>query len=427
MKKITALLLIPFFAYGLSIEEAVKIGLENNREILASKEEVSISKLQLKEDRQLYMPFIFGEYRYTLLKDASFTSLPAGALPFPFSFKQTEKNFYSLNIGVGYPLYTGGFRSAKIKISKLDIKGKMFSLVEKKNEIKSRIKKAYFDVLMAKSIVEIYKKELKAVKSHLKVVEGFYKEGLVAKVDLLQAQVRLSEVKRDLKKAQGDFNVAKSRLGVLIGKGIDFDFKVEDIKKDIKKDFNLYLLIEKAYQNRGVIKEIRIKRKQLDKMEDIYKSQFLPKVSLNVFYTKTDQYPYLTPKENKGISVDVTLKFQGIKPYYSILKNKKEKKKVLYILDDIKKKISLEVKASYENLITAIYNLDVSEKALKQAREYYQMVVEQYKNQLATGTDVLDAEAALTRARKGREISYYQYLKALTDLEKAVGGKIDEK
>ncbi len=424
MKKTVLFLFIPVFAYGITIQQALEIGLKNNNQLKSYRQEIKISEFQLKEDKQLFMPFFSGEYRYTWLNKTPYTSIPAKMFPFPFSFKQTEKNFYNFNLGVGYFLYTGGYRPAKIKISKLGIKEAKYQYKEQENQIKTQIKKAYYDVLMAKSVVDIYKKELKAVEAHLKTVEGFYQEGLTTKVEVLQAKVRLSEVKRDLRKALGDLNVAKSRLSVLIGKGVDWKFSVESINEPVRNNIHLDYLIEKAIRNRALIKEIQIKEKKLKKVETVYKSQFLPKVSLTALYTKTDQYPYLTPKDNYGIALDIKVEFQGIKPYYSILKTKETQKKIRFILRDVKEKVALEVKAAYENLQTAIYNLKVSTEALKQAEEYYRMVVEQYKNQLATGTDVLDAEASLTRARKGKEISYYRYLKALAELEKAVGGDL---
>jgi len=45
------------------------------------------------------------------------------------------------------------------------------------------------------------------------------------------------------------------------------------------------------------------------------------------------------------------------------------------------------------------------------------MVIEQYENQLASTTDVLDAEATLTKARENYNISYYQLLKAYLKLK----------
>lgn len=84
------------------------------------------------------------------------------------------------------------------------------------------------------------------------------------------------------------------------------------------------------------------------------------------------------------------------------------------------------MKAAYENFSVALKNLKVAQSSLKEAKEYYRMVKEQYINQLASTTDVLDAESYLTSARKGVTISRYQLLKAYIDLEKAVGGKIEE-
>ncbi len=425
MKKVIFSLIFSTVAYGLTLEEAVNIGLKNNPQLKEYKQEIKISQFQLKEDKQLFMPFFFSKYEYTWLKDTPYTSIPPSPLiPVPISFKQSENNYYSFNIGLSYPVYTGGIRPAKIKISKLDIKAKKYSYLEKENEIKTQIKKAYYDVLMAKALVDIYKAEKRAVEKHLETVKAFHEEGLVTKVDILQAQVRLSEVIRDLRKAEGNLKIAKSHLAVLIGKDIDFPFNVEPIKEPDIKKLDIYYLIARAYDSRPVIKQIKTNIKQIKKLENIHKGEFLPKVSLTTFYTRTEQFPYMTPKENLVLSLNVELKFQGIKPYYSILKEKEKTKKIQFLLEDVKKKIALQVKAAYENLQTSIYNLDVARKALKQAQEYYLMVKEQYKNQLASGTDVIDAEAALTRARRGKEISYYQYLKAIADLEKAVGGSI---
>jgi len=82
------------------------------------------------------------------------------------------------------------------------------------------------------------------------------------------------------------------------------------------------------------------------------------------------------------------------------------------------------VKAAYERFLTAKENLKVAQDSLSEAEEYYRLTVEQFKNQLASTTDVLDAESMLTSAKKGREISYYQLLKAYYDLQEAVGGNI---
>ncbi len=422
MKKLLIITLLPAFSFGMDMQEAVNVALENNLEIKQEKVNLKKAQIQLKEDKNLFMPEFFLNFSFTFQKDTPYTKIPAGVLPFPLSFKQTEKDFRYFDVGINYPIFTGFSRIEKLKISRLDIDTAKYMLSEKENHITALTKKAYLDVLMAKSLVEIYKKQLTAVEKHLERVRAFFKEGLVARIDILQTKVRLSQVKRDLRKSEGEFKIALERLKNILN--VKDSFPVEPVNVNIPESLNLQSLIEKAYKNRTIIKAIDTKLEQLQGYERIERSPFLPKIFAQAKYFYTDQYPYLDPKENYAVSVGLSWKFQGIKPYYASLKVKQDYRKMRLKLQQLKNDIRFQVKAAYEKYLTARENLKVAEDSLSEAEEYYRMTVEQFNNQLATTTDVLDAESMLTAARKGKEISYYQLIKAFVDLEEAVGGSI---
>ncbi|ACO03873.1 MAG TPA: TolC family protein [Persephonella sp.] len=427
MRKGLILVLLPLTAFGLTMDEAVNIALQNNLRIKQKEMDIHISKLQLKEDKNLWYPQFFINYSFTFLKDTPYTNLPPSALfPVPFSFKQMSRDFYNFEIGFNYPIFTGFSRTGKIKISKAEINFNQKIYDEERINTVAEVKKAYIDVLMAEAVLDIYRKQYSAVKSHLERAEEFYKEGLIAKVEVLQSKVRLSQIEMKIKKAEGDLNVAKSRLNVLLDQKMDKDFDVEPVYIEIPDSLDLNGLIRSALENRNVIKAMRIKESELDYLEKIEKSDFYPKVFAQGKYFYSDQYPYLDPKGNLSFTVALNLQFQGIKPYYASLKVKEEKRKLKLKIRDLQNSIKLQVKAAYENFSVALKNLKVAQSSLKEAKEYYRMVKEQYINQLASTTDVLDAESYLTSARKGVTISRYQLLKAYIDLEKAVGGKIEE-
>ncbi|WP_457640852.1 TolC family protein [Persephonella sp.] len=427
MRKIILVLLFPFLANALTIDEAVNKALENNLELKQYKQEIKISTIQLKEDKNLWFPQFFVNYSYTFLKDTPYTKIPPSTvLPFPFSFKQMNKNFYNFEMGLNYPVFTGFARPSKVKISKISIKANKEIYNEQKINITSEVKKAYLDVLMTQAILETYKKQYEAVKSHLLRAEEFYKEGLITKVEVLQSKVKLSQIEMKIKKAEGDLKIAKSNLNMLLNEKLEKDFKVEPVNIEIPENLDFHKLADTAVKNRNIIKALNYRKKGLKYVEKIERSKFYPKIIAQGKYFYSDQYPYLDPKGNIAVSVAINLQFQGIKPYYAILKTKQQRKKLKYQIEELKNKIRLQVKAAYENFEVAKKNLKVAESSLIEAEEYYRMVVEQYKNQLASTTDVLDAEAALTSARKGKVISYYQLLKAFIELEKAVGGKIEK-
>ncbi|WP_457625029.1 TolC family protein [Persephonella sp.] len=424
MRKILYFTLIPLLSYGMSIEEAVDRALHQNIQIQIQRKEIEKSKYMIKEDKNLFMPEFFFDFSFTTLKDTPYMNVPAGAFPFPFSFKQSQKDFKNIEFGLNYYIFTGFSRIHKLKISQLQLKVSEKELDETINQVTAQTKKAYLSVLMAKAVVDVYRSQLKAVRKHLYRVKEFYKEGLVTKIDILQTKVKLSEVKRNLRKAEGDLKVAKAYLKNILNESIDSDFQIESVKLNIPEKLNLDFLYQKALKNRKIIKSVRYRQKQVEHLQKIQVSEFLPKVFAQAKYFWTDQNPYLDPKGNYALSMGLVWKFQGLKPKYSALQKEVELSQTKLKLKQIENNILLEVKAAYENFQTAKENYKVALNSLEEAKEYYRLIVEQFKNQLSTTTDVLDAQSTLTSAKKGKEISYYRLLQAFVDLEKAVGGSL---
>ncbi len=424
MKRLLPILFTVFFSYGITIDEAVKKALNKNPEIKSYRKDVEISKAQLKIDKNFYYPEIFLQFSHTWLSQTPYFNIPANPPIPPISFKQMEKSFNNFEFGFNYLIFSGGKRTYKLQIDRLDIRASYENLSEKEKELVSEVKKAYIDVLKAKSVLEIYRKQLEAVKAHYERVKGFYEEGYVSYVELLQAKVKISEVERNIKSAEESLKLAKSHLLTLMGEDPDSDITVEPIILNTENSFNIKDLKEKALKNRNILKFLKYQEKKISKLEDIEKSDFYPKVFSQGKMIYTDQVDYLDPKLNFSFTIGMKVSFQGIQPYHKMLKAKLQEKKLRLKLQDVKNKILLQVQNAYRKMVAARENLKVSQRMLEQAQEYYRLVVEQYKNQLATTTDVLNAEAQLTSARYGKEISYYDYLQAIFELEKAVGMKL---
>ncbi|WP_456401633.1 TolC family protein [Persephonella sp.] len=427
MRYFLIVLLFYSLSFGITLDEVIETAKKENPSLKQKVQDLKISKLQLKEDKNLFYPEIFLNYSYTIFKDTPYTNLPpSSSFPAAISFKQMNKEFYMFEAGLNLPIFTGLSRFEKLKISKKEIRFNKLSYKEKENEILNEVKKSYIDILQAQAVLETYRQQLKSVKSHLVKTEEFYKEGLTTKVDILQSKVRLSQVEMKIKKAEGELKVLKSKLSALLNNKIKEDFNVEEVNYKIPENLNVNELIQKALKNRKILKAFKIKISEFESLKNINRSDFLPKIYAQGKYIYSDQYPYLDPKGNIALSIFLNIQFQGLKPYYSMLKTKQMKRKISYQLKELKNFISLEVRSAYERFNVAKENLKVAENSLSEAKEYYRMVVEQFNNQLASTTDVLDAESYLTTAKKGVIISKYELIKTLFDLEKAVGGKIEE-
>jgi outer membrane protein TolC len=62
--------------------------------------------------------------------------------------------------------------------------------------------------------------------------------------------------------------------------------------------------------------------------------------------------------------------------------------------------------------------LDVARKAIEQAEENYRITANQFQQQVATSTDLLDARVFLTRARSEYNNAFYDLQKAVAEIER---------
>jgi outer membrane protein TolC len=83
--------------------------------------------------------------------------------------------------------------------------------------------------------------------------------------------------------------------------------------------------------------------------------------------------------------------------------------------------IELDIKRSYLALQATEKNIFVAEKAVEQAKENFRMAEERYREQVATSTEVTDAETLLTSSRVDYYAALYQFNLARATLERAMG------
>jgi hypothetical protein len=88
--------------------------------------------------------------------------------------------------------------------------------------------------------------------------------------------------------------------------------------------------------------------------------------------------------------------------------------------------VALQVRIAYFNTKQAIAQIEVARKARASAKENLRMLEEQYRENLASSTDVLDAEAQLARAESNFVGALYRSNVTVAELETAMGQKLEK-
>ncbi|WP_333784025.1 TolC family protein [Thermocrinis sp.] len=394
-------------SWGQTLEYVLQRAIEKNPEIEALRQEILSARASLKSQRQSYLPEFFVNYKITYNSQKQSLDMPVFA---GLSFESSKQSYSLFQGGLRYLLFDGGARASLVESSTSELRIKNFLYEEKLKALELEVISAYLDVLSAKAIVEVIKKQKEAVELQLSTAEAFYQKGLVAITDLLQTKVRLAEVERDLRKAEGNYNLALSNLSRLSGIPEEElrELQEPEVDLDIKPLEHYMRFVER----RNILEAQRERLKIFKAQRKLAKSEFFPKIFLETSYTYTDQNPALRPKGIFSVSAGLNLSFQGIKPYYQELSASYLELKAYNDYQDLLQKVKLDVKRAYEDLLISKDNLKVSEEALTFAEKFFELSREQYLNQLISQRELLEAEASLTKARVDRIISYYQLIRS---------------
>jgi outer membrane protein len=87
----------------------------------------------------------------------------------------------------------------------------------------------------------------------------------------------------------------------------------------------------------------------------------------------------------------------------------------------LRDRVAFEVKEAVLKLQEATQRIHVAGRAIAQAEENFRISGECYVAQIATSTEVVDAEALLTQARTNYFYVLYEHLLAAFALQKATG------
>jgi outer membrane protein len=367
---------------------------------------------------------MYGGQPLTTQQRSQYTSAYTNALnsaipPFVEQFKKQD-NWYTTLTGT-QPLFLGGKVIAAKKYAKLEKQYSEIELQKIKNEITSEVINNYLNVVLVKNVIKTRKDVLDGMNRHKSDAKRLFDEGLIAKHQYLRSEVAVADAERNLFDEENKLQLALLALKNSIGyKGNEIiDVNDSLVFRNFKDSVSA--LKEYAYENQPLLKMISVKKDETEQKYNIEKSEFLPKIVLFGKYELIDSYlSQLEPKWTVGIQGSINL-FNGFKNYYKLESTKYLQSEVDFMYADSKSKISLWIDKSYKDLRNYQNRYMKLEVNINLADENLRLTSGRFQTGLGTSLDVIDAELALEKNLIERQVSIYEYYKALNDLYLASG------
>ncbi len=413
----------------LTLDESVKIGLENSHMLHSSKMQVNYANARLSEINTNRLPSLKFSAAYTRLSAITpfILNTPFG----DFNISPSILDNYNMKVTLQQPIFTGFKLSSSSNIAEYNYKATQEQYNRDEQELIYNIKNAYWNLFKAKKVKEVTDQNVEQIKAHLMNVQNFYEQGLSTKNDLLKVQVQLSESELRQIDAKNAVKLARINLYNIIGIPLNANSQIPDsidIKTKEVNDLDDY--IEKAMTNRPELKAMQYNIKAGEAGVTLAESNWYPQIYLagNYYYSKPNQRIF--PAENKfkdtwdiGVSVSVDLWNWGA----TVDKTDQAEAQLEQTKDSyktIKDNIVLEVNSNYLNLVQSKDKIAVANESVRQAQENYRVTDETFKKGLALNSDLLDSEVALLQSNTNYIQAMVDYELAKAKLEKSIGEKL---
>jgi outer membrane protein len=229
------------------------------------------------------------------------------------------------------------------------------------------------------SSVALVQESLAEARQRVQDFTNLEKNGLLARNDLLKAELQASNFELALLDAQNNWQLANVSMDLLLGISektqLDLDSELVVQESSIK---TLDEYVQNAYTKRKDLASLQLKKKATETAVKSAKGEYYPSLALTGGYFAVDIPNFLTVTNAVTEARDKQMQIGES------------------LLDD---DIRLQVSHAYLNWLSNQKKIDVNVKAVEQATENYRILKNKFNNSLATTTDLLDANLAQLQAK----------------------------
>lgn len=391
----------------LTLYDAIDLGLQNSKQLKINQAKIEEAVAATKEAVERRLPDVKASGSYVRLNavNAEFKTANSGGGN-PVEQPKITQALYGL-VNVSLPIYTGGKIRYGIESSKFLEKAAMLDAESDKDEVIQNTIEAFANLFKAKTAVRLVQENLNEAQLRTKELTGMEKNGLLARNDLLKAQLRESNMEYNLSDAENNSQLANVNMNLMLGLPTTTELVLDTVGLGKKQDTRvLDDFLNAALTNRKDIAAVDLRKKAAESGVKAAKGDLYPSVAVTGGYIGLDIPDFIAIPAAMNVGVGVSYNIGSLWKNKAKVQQAEARVKQLTfteaLMDD---NMRLEVNRSYLSLMTNRKQIEVSAKAVEQAEENYRIVKNKFDNSLATTTDVLDADIAQLQARLSYTLS----------------------
>jgi outer membrane protein len=404
----------PKAANILTLDEAVRIALDNHPNIKAANERIGAQQAVVGQQMSAYYPIISFNNVYRTSIQAGTTGTAANA----FDFFSSLANF-------NMTLYNFGKREGAVQAARDTLDATGFNYKTTVDSVVLGVKQGYYAYLQARAIVQVRDETVKSRDLLVRQARAFYEVGTRARIDVARAESNLYTAQADLIAAQNAVQVAwvtfKNALG--LRELAERPLAEEAIITTIP--YTLDEAREIAYNSRPELKSFEAQRKAQDQTIAVARRGHLPDIIFDANYGRrnTSQegntFP-LQPSWQAQLSLNVPI-FDGFRTTNRVEETLRNYYVIKYQEEQQRQQVALDVEQAYLRLVELQERIKANEAAAKAAKENLDLATGRYQVGVGSIIEVTDAQTLYTDAQTTYIRALYDYKIADAQLIRAIG------
>lgn len=402
--------------FGLQAQDTVSISkssllekVTQNLQLKIANQNFQAAKADYKQTRALFLPNISASQTAMVTTNPlmAFGSKLNQEILTPMDFdpqllnnpKRTQN--FATQIEIQQPLINlDGWMGRKAAKAKMDAYGLQTQRTQEYLQLE--VQKAYMLLQLAYKAVGVMQKAEGTAQANLKLVENYFKNGMLQKSDVLNVQVRVNEIKNQLAAARSNVQNASDYLAFLLNEDVKGTYMPSET---LEANFFASEIAKVLNENRTDIQAYQKTTEAYKNMLKMQQMSLLPRLNAFGNYQLYDRT--IMGFQANGYLLGAQLSwnlFDGMKSYGKIDKAKADFQKAETEADQYKKQSQLELQKAVRQFQDAKNKLTNAQLAWEQSKEAYRIRQNRFAQGLEKTTDVLQSESLMYQ----KELEYQQ-------------------
>jgi outer membrane protein len=424
------LIAAPLSAQPLTIQEAIQLARQHSEQLKQTQLEIDKSAAAVREARGNLLPQVSagGQYTGNIQKPVIF--MPPDS-PFGRVLEIGSTHSLDFNFQASMPLYNARSRRSITVARAAETMNQRLQQATVR-EIETEAQRAYMNALMARELRDALRLSFNRRTQNLELVKAMEEYGVVPEYDLIRTDVQVRNLEPEIVRSQNNYegalNYLKLLTGLPMGLPIDILGELKDYYHNDSMDLLSRELVRDFTANPSIVQmdgQLAIAEEQVS----LERAAYHPSLSLvgrRSYQSQGDQFRPWAYDWVKTASVGVTVEI----PIFNFHRADRVRQaeisanQVRSRRDYTARALDVEYRTTLDRLVQTRQAIGTQEKNMFQAERAYAIARASYENGVHTLLDVNDAELAVTDARLNYVQVIHDYITTLLDMEDVLGREL---